>query len=290
MAKASSSDMSGHISATAFLVNESRARRVEISGDVYAEHWVPPEERAAVRQLWDDFSATVYQYDDLELSIRNRFFLERLQQFVTAHADAIFVNVGAGFTSYPFLLERPVHSLEVDFPQVVGFKQQRLEQLRAARVLDDRAVGFLGLDLQDADGQQRLRKALEAEAAGKPSFILLEGVTYYLARPALETLIGVFREVQPTGSLLAFDFWKPDITQRELFRRMQQFFAERFAYHEQAYNFFGEQFIEGIDGYRTLLTTDVAEQEATYARDSHVLQDNLAEILPENYAVLQRHA
>ena len=29
--------MSGHISATAFLFNESRARKVEISGDVYVE-------------------------------------------------------------------------------------------------------------------------------------------------------------------------------------------------------------------------------------------------------------
>ncbi len=33
----------GHISDTAFLVNESRARRMDMSRDVYAEQWVLPE-------------------------------------------------------------------------------------------------------------------------------------------------------------------------------------------------------------------------------------------------------
>lgn len=71
-------DVEKHISETAFLVNESRARMVELSKDIYARLWVTER----TKKIWEDFAKHVYPHDDLELSIRNRYFLEHLEKFV----------------------------------------------------------------------------------------------------------------------------------------------------------------------------------------------------------------
>jgi hypothetical protein len=137
-------DFTQHISDSAFLVNESRARRSDLSGDYYAHHWVDPERRERVRKLWNDFSSCVYPFDDIVLSIRNRFFLERIQAFVSNHADSALVNLGAGFTSYPFLLDRSIRVLEVDFPHVTTYKQSRIDDLTQRGVLPIRSIQFCG--------------------------------------------------------------------------------------------------------------------------------------------------
>ena len=279
-------DITPHIADTAFLVNESRARMVNISHDIYAEHWVLPERYDYVRQLWDDFAAAVYPHDDLELSIRNRYFFERLQKFATAEENAVFVNIGAGLTSYPFLLEQPIRCIEVDYPEVVAFKEQRLKSLQDKGIIPDRLVAFFAADLNKAHSQCHLAEFLSAHLHGRLSFILLEGVTYYLERPVLASILRIFRNLQIPGSVLAFDFWKPNITMHPVFRRLKTFFAERFDHKEGDYHLFDEHFIRSINGYQIVEISTVVEQERTYAASS-VLK-NYEQILPENYAVLRR--
>jgi hypothetical protein len=79
-----------HISESAFLVNESRARNVGLSHDRYARLWVSD----ATRKLWEDFAREVYPFDDIELSLRNRFFLERLEAELRKDRTTVFVNFG----------------------------------------------------------------------------------------------------------------------------------------------------------------------------------------------------
>lgn len=107
-----------HISATAFLSSQSRARAVEVSRDNYSQLWVSPE----TIHLWDDFAENVYPHDDLELALRCRFFLERLQAFVKENTNPIFINIAAGFTSYPFLVKPPCPCIEVDYKHIIDFK------------------------------------------------------------------------------------------------------------------------------------------------------------------------
>ncbi|MEX2263592.1 MAG: class I SAM-dependent methyltransferase [Bryobacteraceae bacterium] len=278
--------MTKSISDTAFLVNESRARSVQLSGDVFAAHWVAEEKRDAVRQLWDDFSREVYPHDDLELGIRNRFFLTRLEDFVYRARDAAFVNVGAGFTSYPFLLSRPIDCIEIDYPHVIEQKRNRLVTLRQTGVLPERSVKLFAADLSQAAEREQLRQMLTSELAGRPSFILLEGLTYYLSEPVLRALLESFRNLQPGGSELAFDFWRTDITRRPVFCKLQDFFVRRFGFETQAYNLFGEDFICSLGGYGVVRITDATAEERTYAGTA-ILSD-YDKILPENYAVLRR--
>ncbi len=280
-------DLNCSISDTAFLVNESRARMVDVSGDIYAKHWVLPERREFVIKLWDDFAVEVYPHDDLELSIRNRFFFKFLQKFVSINKkNPVFIIVGAGFISYPFLLDRSIYCIEIDYPHVVTFKESRRKCLINESILPDRNVKFFATDLQNIKDLGRLKILFSSDVAGKPSFILLEGLTYYLDMPVLNTLFNMFSEIQPTGSILAFDFWKPDIIQHPVFKRMKKFFSERFDYAEHNYSFIDDKIIDSIEGYDVLEKSNVIEQEQNFV-GSNILK-NYEKILPENYVVMTK--
>lgn len=271
-----------HISASAFLVNESRARKVDLSQDIYAKCWVTPE----TQELWAAFAKQVYPHDDLELSLRNRYFLDHLKTRVTAHSDFVFVNLGAGFTSYPFLLDAPCRCLEVDYPHVLAFKQEQIQKWQEVGTLPRRIIEFFAADLNTERDLSALTQTLRSWTTNTPSFILLEGISYYLTQSTLDRLFAIFRAIQAPGSIVGFDFWKPSIEQNSVFRRLQQFWEERFGYSTSTYNFIDDASIQAITGYKVLEITNAAALEKVYCTTTALQESD--QMLPENYALLQR--
>jgi len=271
----------GHISESAFLVNESRARRVGLSKDRFASLWVTD----ATRRLWDDFTSEVYPHDAVELSLRNRFFLERLDSFIESHQAPAFINIGAGFTSYPFLIERRIPCVEVDYPHVVAFKRSKVARWTSEGVLPPRDIEFVGCDLTSSADRQALALTLK-DLAGTPTFVVMEGLTYYLSRALFENLLGMLRAAQVEGSVLAFDFWRPENSSHPVFNRFEKFFAERFGVKENEYNLIDTGFIASIEGYSVAELRSIGDLELLFS-DTRILQDP-GEILPESYALLMR--
>lgn len=277
-------DFKGHISESAFLVNESRARRVELSKDKYASLWVGD----STRRLWEAFSDEVYPHDAIELGLRNRYFLERLSSFAGRHSAPAFVNIGAGFTSYPLLLAGRIECTEVDYLHVIEYKRSHLAKWSREGITPRREIKFIDCDLTEGSERKRLSAALEKDICGRPSFVLMEGLTYYLPRALLMELIGMIGAVQTPGSVLAFDFWRPENAAHPVFLRFEKFFAERFGVAENEYNFIDGEFVSSIEGYDTVELKSIQELELIFS-DTRILQDP-AEILPESYAVLVRAA
>jgi O-methyltransferase involved in polyketide biosynthesis len=277
-------DFDGHISESAFLVNESRARGVKLSKDRFAALWVGD----STRRLWDSFTAQVYPHDAIELGLRNRFFLERLSSFVESFPEPAFVNIGAGFTSYPFLIDKRIACMEVDYPHVIEFKRSKVERWTAEGLLPPRDVKFVPCDLNVGADRKRLALALEEVASRGPSFVLMEGLTYYLSMGLLEDLFEIFRGAQTPGSAMAFDFWRPENASHPVFLRFEKFFAESFGVEQNRYNFMDPGSIASIKDYRVAELRSVQELEKLFS-DTRVLQDP-AGILPESYALLLKGA
>ncbi len=273
---------SGHIADSAFLVNESRARNVPLSRDRFARLWV----NEATRRLWEDFSREVYPHDAIELGLRNRFFLERLTEQVRRRGVTCFVNLGAGFTSYPFLLDESLDCVEVDFPHVLAYKKTRVDRWQREGRLPRRRIAFLPADLNDPDDLRALEGNLQDRLAGAVSFFLAEGLTYYLPAESLQRLFALCARVQGEGSFLAFDFWTPAVEGQPVFQRFVRFCADRFGHRAERYNLLSEEDVASLPGYEVIETTDVQALEREFAGTS-VLADP-AEILPENYALLVR--
>ncbi len=278
----SMTEIEKHISESAFLVNESRARNVALSQDRFASLWVSD----STRELWEDFTRTVYPYDDIELGVRNRYFLERLNNHVNSGYITTFVNIGAGFTSYPFLINNPCRCIEVDFDHVLRYKQKKIAIWQNAGKMPERPIIYISADLSNSADVRSLETQLQSLLSDARSFILLEGITYYLKMDDLRSLFDLISCVQPPGSVLAFDFWKPDVADHPITVRFKKFFADRFGHREIDYNLFDEDFVRSHTGYEVIEITNVQDQERALS-GTNILAD-YDQILPEYYALLRK--
>lgn len=269
------------ISESAFLVNESRSRRVDISKDIYSHLWTTN----STSKLWNDFSSQVYPYDDIEISLRNRFFLENLKSFIEKTNNPVFVNIASGFTFYPFLIRNPCKCVEIDLKNVIDFKQEKIKIWIGKSILPQCNITFLPLDINKKVDIERFKNKSISLFKNNPSFILLEGITYFLTKEALNNLFSMISKVQLPGSILAFDFWKPTNSNHPVFTRLSQFFNKRFGFKETNYNFLDLDFINNIAGYKTVELTNIQEVEKRFTKDNYL--DDYDKILPEYYAVLK---
>jgi len=274
--------MSNTISASAFLVNESRSRRVDISKDIYAHLWTTDE----THRLWNDFSEQVYPYDDIELGLRNRFYLHQLQSFIQSTKKPRCINIGAGFTSYPFLVDMPCTFMEVDLPHVMDFKQRNIHSFIKDRILPERDIRFIGVDLRKKTDHARLQHEVASFVQNHPSIILLEGISYYLETSVLTDLLNMFSTLQNTGSVLVCDFWDPSVVSHPIFKKFIHYFDGRFGHKKTQYHLFDVDFLTSIKGYHIMEHTDIQQLEKQYLNTT-ILND-YEKIIPEHYVVLKK--
>ncbi|WP_418957598.1 class I SAM-dependent methyltransferase [Streptomyces tritici] len=164
---------------TAYLVNESRARRPDLARDPLAAAWIPDGERGGVRALWEEFAGDVYPHDDLVVSLRGRIIADTLERALEKDPDTVLVVCGAGFSSYPWLLPFRT-ALEVDLPAMAEAKRRRAAELTDAGVIPRRDVRHLAADLGTADGRAAVVAAVRELAAGRPVAYVAEGLVFYL--------------------------------------------------------------------------------------------------------------
>jgi O-methyltransferase involved in polyketide biosynthesis len=270
------------ISESAFLVNESRSRGVALSRDVFAHLWVTAE----TRRLWEDFSREVYPLDDVELALRNRFYLDVLETSLRKKPEAVFVNLAAGFTSYPFLADAACRAIEVDFEHICRYKRSKITEWRDEGLVPNREIEFIACDLSDERDVEALGKRLQVAIGPAPSVVFLEGITYYLKRESLARLLAVLEGLQPAGSIVALDFWSPDFENHPVQKRFRKFFAERFAHPSTEYNFFDADFLRSLGGHEIVELTDIVGLEGRFSAERRLADPEA--ILPERYAVLER--
>lgn len=195
-------------------------------------------------------------------------------------------NIGAGFTSYPFLAAGDCRWIEIDYEHIVQYKRRKVAEWQEEGVLPERRIDFFAADLTDAADLERLRRFLMPALSGSPSFILMEGITYYLDMSLLEGLFGMFRELQWGGSAPAFDFWTPLSATHPVFLRFVDFFSRRFGHHRRDFALLDADFARSVPGYEVRKLTDVQELEGVYS-ETVVLSEYEA-ILPESYVIMSR--
>jgi O-methyltransferase involved in polyketide biosynthesis len=216
--------MQGGVVLTAYLVNESRARRPALAEDELAAAWIPDGERPAVRALWQEFADAVYAYDDLVVSLRGRYIADTLARTLAAEPETVLVVCGAGFSSYPWLLPFPV-AFEVDLPDMVDAKRLRAAELTASGVVPVRDVRHIAADLADSDDRDALAREVRKVADGRPVAYVAEGVVFSLSDEAAREVVTLGARFGP-AAVTAVSYWPAAASgsrvlaaQRDWFRR-----------------------------------------------------------------------
>jgi len=268
------------LSESAFLTSEMRARRVEVSQDVYAHLWVTGD----TKKLLDEYVQVSLPWDPIEGAVRNRWHLENLQRYVNPAEPPVFVNLGAGFTSYSLLFPHFSRTIEADLPAVIQYKQEKYQDYLVQRLIPAHAIEFQEIDLDTTAGLDKLEQQLGDWITGKPSFLILEGVSAYLKPESLQRLFRVCATLQQPGSFFAFDFWEPSVVDNGLYLATQEFWRSYFDFADTRYNLIDLDYLQAFPEYRVLEHTE-AESLAYRYIPGYV---NSQRIFPEHYVLVQR--
>jgi methyltransferase (TIGR00027 family) len=169
-----------HVSDTAFWVATYRANETArpdgLFRDPLAERLVAGRGRRIAAQMAD--GALV----EWVVVIRTLIIDELIARVIAAGCDVV-LNLGAGLDTRPYRMALPASLLwvEVDFPDVISFKEARL-----AGELPRCRLERVRLDL----GQREARRGLFREIAARATkvLVLTEGVVAYLANDEVATL------------------------------------------------------------------------------------------------------
>ncbi|WJE18255.1 class I SAM-dependent methyltransferase [Bacillus cereus] len=131
-----------------------------------------------------------------------------------------YVILGAGLDTFSFRhreLENNIEIFEVDHPSTQQFKKERIKE---AELEVPNNLHFVSMDFtKDFSKQELINEGFE----NKKTFFSLLGVTYYLMKEELSSLIEYLFEMVPVGSSIVFDY--PDenlFTEKGLSNRVEK--------------------------------------------------------------------
>jgi O-methyltransferase involved in polyketide biosynthesis len=192
-------------------------------------------------------------------------------------------------TSYPFLLKNPCDCLEIDDQHLVSFKQENLRTWQNQGKLPLRNLSFFAADLHNPGDLDRVKQTLKSTIQERPSYVLMEGITYYLDLTVIQQILDILGQYQTSSSIFACDFWTPDMINNPAFLKLETYFVERFGYGTNHYTFLEPTWFNSLKSYQVLALTDVVEQEKQY-NSTNILEQHQPLILRENYAILTKIA
>jgi methyltransferase (TIGR00027 family) len=136
------------------------------------------------------------------VAIRTRIIDGFLQSAIERGCDAV-LNLGAGLDARPYRMALPasLHWIEVDYPRVIEFKEERLSGETPRCQLER-----VKLDL--ADAEQRRRLFSQVNSRFRDVFVLTEGVVIYLSVAEAAGLAEDIR-AQRSFRVWAVDYFSP---------------------------------------------------------------------------------
>lgn len=273
------------ISDSAYLVNISRNKSLSLNHDIYSNLWIPENQKTEVRELWNKYSYLVYPHDDIELGIRTLYFLNILKYVIKNDPNTVFINIGSGFTSYQYLLDRNMVTIEIDYSEIVNAKRRRAKILEKNDILPHRTTHYIPCNLNDTRNRIKAFKKIKYLIGNNNCLVLCEGLFYYLSLITVEMLIKNISILQKKGNLLIFDYWKPNLNSSKIYRNMIEFYKTEMSIDEKDINLFEASDIIDTDCFQIIEMTNVFEQEKVLLKES-VLLKNKEYCLEENYIKL----
>ncbi len=167
------------VSNTAFYCCGIRMRDAErprpICGDTYARVFMDERGLAIFREFAGESAPNASNV------ARHRYIDDYLRERIAAEPGLQIVLLGCGFDSRAFRLKGG-NWYELDEPQLISYKEERLPAAEAPNPLQRIAIEF---------GVDSLDEKLRAIPSGAPTVVVIEGVTMYLPAESLRATLDV---------------------------------------------------------------------------------------------------
>ena len=208
------SNLNIQIHETAFVTSTFRSLNEDLSKDVYAKLWKNPRTTIWVEKYLDQ----VCSEEVSAHCLRNRFFLEEIERL----QPEVLINFGSGFSMYPFLLSDDIIHIEIDKEEVVSYKEEKIKEFQEEGKLPERNIHFIGVDFSQ-DYVDALLEKLTLLKGNKSSFVLIEGVLFFLSRKDTEKLFEFFSRLQEKGDYLGSASFQNKLKASKAFGKLLDF-------------------------------------------------------------------
>jgi methyltransferase (TIGR00027 family) len=168
-----------------------------VCGDVYAKAFMNDDGLRILETFKDETGPNSSNV------ARHRIVDDLLRDELAANPDLRVVIIGAGFDTRAYRLKGGTW-IEIDEPQVIAYKSERLPVSDCPNTLQRIAIDFSTESLPDK---------LARVAGGEPTVVVVEGVFMYLEQPAIEQLLQTLHRLFPRHKLIC------DLMTRKFFEK-----------------------------------------------------------------------
>ncbi|NKI33251.1 class I SAM-dependent methyltransferase [Croceivirga thetidis] len=266
---------------TAFVTADFRAFNPELSKDTFAHLW--PSKRT--QDYRNEYVTSVSEYEPLAHCLRNRFFLDRISSLFNSGEIDLLINFGCGFSMYPFLLSGDMEHIEIDMPNSILYKREKVTEWIRNGKLPNRKLHFIEANF-NTEYEESLLQKISSIKQNKKSFILLEGVLFFIDSNDTNRLFQLFSKIQKQGEFVGSVSFQKEIEERSAFKRLATFTEERLNANEKfEYQTLEDAYYSNLEGY------DLIEHEDTFSlKDKYVPEVTVTkqDVLDEHMYILKR--
>ncbi|MFC5044510.1 class I SAM-dependent methyltransferase [Aquimarina hainanensis] len=267
---------------TAFIVSTYRSLHETISKDPYARLWNNDKTNSLLPEIFQQISSK----EAILHAIRNRFFLEELTAFFKHHPTGTLINFGAGFSMYQFILPAHIHTIEIDKQPIIEYKKSQIGQWIKDGTLPPRVIDYHAVDFATNTTKEIVAK-IAPYIQHTPTFVLLEGVLFFLDTTTTNKLFEVFSLLQKPGDQIGSVSYQPEVASTEVYNRLLHYFDRNNQTNELfAHQTIPSSFYHSINGYTVEKEIDEFTLAATYAPEENILIKEA--ILNESLYILKR--
>jgi len=267
---------------TAFVTSAFRAGNENLSRDMYAKLWPnkKTDEHAA------RYTNAVSKYEPFAHCLRNRYFFEEIKKLFFAKKIEVLINFGCGFSMYPFLLNEGIVHIEIDMPDVVAYKKNKVQEWQLNGKLPQREIHYIASDFNDEDFADLLLK-VKSIKKGRPSFILIEGVLFFIGGSDTHRLFFLFDAIQEEGEFIGSVSFRKALEKTEVFQKLINFVEGNLEKNRQ-FNFqtINDEYYRNLDNYELTDHQDTLGLAAAYAPE---ITPNREDVLVEHMYILKKH-
>ena len=260
------------ISQTAFYCCGVRMRDAEsatpVCNDVYAKVFMNEEGLRILEKFKDEVNPNTSNV------ARARLIDDLLRDELAANPNLRVVLIGAGFDSRAYRL-RGGTWIELDEPQVIAYKNDRLPEPQAQNPLQRISIDFATETVEE--------KLAEFASNGGPTVVVIEGVFMYLDEETIRQLLQTLHRLFPQHKLIC------DLMTRKFFEKYGRTIHEKLTGMGAMFKFTvdrpEELFLKS--GYRRVACFSVVEKSAEYQlrKIPRIIARTLLRTLTNGYAI-----
>ena len=239
-----------------------------VCNDVYAKVFMNEEGLRILEKFKDEVNPNTSNV------ARARLIDDLLREELEANPNLRVVLIGAGFDSRAYRLKGGTW-IELDEPQVIAYKDERLPASQAQNPLQRVPIDF---------GTETVAEKLsEFAGAGGPTVVVIEGVFMYLDEQTIRQLLQTLHRLFPTHKLIC------DLMTRKFFEKYGRTIHEKLTGMGAMFKFTVDKPEELFlnNGYRRVSCFSVVEKSAEYQlrKIPRIIARTLLRTLTSGYAI-----